>query len=68
VEFYFGATLVGKSVWTLVRQLRGPHLRMRMMKQAIEERRDGGGIPEELAPVIPADLRSVASRPARSAA
>ena len=26
VEFYFGACSVRKSVWTLVRQLRGPHL------------------------------------------
>jgi hypothetical protein len=58
VEFYFGATLVGKSVWTLVRQLRGPHLRMRMMKQAIEERGDGGGIPEELAPVTSVDTQN----------
>ena len=28
VEFYFTASCVGKDVWTLVRQLRGPHLRM----------------------------------------
>src|SRR6266567_3296949 len=26
-EFYFVASSVRKSVWTLVRQLRGPHLR-----------------------------------------
>jgi hypothetical protein len=25
-EFYFGAASVRKSVWTFVRQLRGPHL------------------------------------------
>ena len=28
VEFYFTASCVGKVVWTLVRQLRGPHLSM----------------------------------------
>jgi hypothetical protein len=27
VEFYFAASSGRKSVWTLVRQLRGPHLR-----------------------------------------
>jgi hypothetical protein len=27
LEFYFVASSVRKSVWTLVRQLRGPHLR-----------------------------------------
>lgn len=27
MEFYFVASSVRKSVWTLVRQLRGPHLR-----------------------------------------
>jgi hypothetical protein len=27
-EFYFAGSSVRKSVWTLVRQLRGPHFRM----------------------------------------
>ena len=27
MQFYFEASSVRKSVWTLVRQLRGPHLR-----------------------------------------
>ena len=41
VEFYLTAPCVGKVVWTLVRQLRGAALQhVRVMEQAIEQRRD----------------------------
>jgi hypothetical protein len=37
VEFYFVGSSVGESVWTLVRQVRRPHLKhVRVMEQPIE--------------------------------
>ena len=46
------------AAWTLVRQLRGPHLStVRVMEQAVEQRGDGGGVSEELSPVVDRPVR-----------
>jgi len=53
VKVYLAAASWRKSEWSLVRQLRGPHLRTwGVVEQAIEQSGDGGSVPEELAPVI----------------
>ena len=50
---YRAAASACKSGWTLVRQLRGPHLRTwPWWRRAVEERGDRGGIAQQLAPVL----------------
>jgi hypothetical protein len=53
VEFYFGPSSVRKSGCTLVRQQRGLHFEhVRVMQEPVEQRGNGGGIAEQLAPII----------------
>ena len=53
LSFYFTASSERKAVWTLVRQLRGPHFKhVGVLEQAVEQGGDGRGVPEELPPVL----------------
>ena len=53
VEFYFIASSVRKSVWSFGAPAARPALEhMAVMQQAIEHRGDGGGVAEQLAPIV----------------
>jgi len=42
-----------RSLWSRVRQLRGPQVQdMRVVEEPVEQRGHGGGVAEELAPVL----------------
>ena len=54
----FTASSVGKVVWTLVRQTAGATLEyVGVMEQAVEQCGDGGGVTEELPPVVDRTIR-----------
>jgi hypothetical protein len=56
--FYFVTPSGRKSAAVFVRQLRGPHLSsMGVMEQPVEERRDRGGVAEQLATVVDGAIR-----------
>ena len=57
-EFYCVASSVRKSGWTLVRQLRGPHLSTcAWCRSRSRKRGDGGGVAQQLPPVVDGSIR-----------